>query len=299
MSTRAPDLRRRRWRALAALGVAVAAAAGGVVSVALTGEAEGEPLAVGKRILRDEAQGLTGQFRTEVVPTTVAGTTTAPPTTTPTTAAATTTTTIPAYVGTGGTSAWATGASVDVYDDPTAPQPSRSFANPARFGAPLVFLVAAERPDGWLQVWLPERPNRGQGWIRASQVQLVRNDWKVTVDRSDHHLLVQKDGATVFDEIVATGQPAFPTPDGTFFVTAVIWVDNPGGAYGPAAIALSAFSDVLTEFGGGDGQVALHGTNQPQSIGRDASHGCVRLDNEAVANLAAQIPLGTPVEIVE
>jgi hypothetical protein len=298
MSTRQPILRRRRTRAFAGLGVVLAAA----VAVSAPGWGD-EQLPLTKAVLHDEAQGADGRFRTEVVPTTLATTTTtAPVTTVPapaTTAPAPTTTTVPPYIGVGGTSAWATGATVDVYDDPAAPSPAGTFDNPARFRAPLVFLVAEQRPDGWLHVWLPERPNRSQGWIRSDQVQLVKNDWKVLVDVSDHHLLVQHGDETAFDVTVATGQAAYPTPLGSFFVTAVLWTQNPGGAYGPAAIALSAFSDVLTEFGGGDGQVALHGTNNPNSIGRDASHGCVRLPNDAVADLAAQLPLGTPVEIVE
>jgi lipoprotein-anchoring transpeptidase ErfK/SrfK len=302
MSTRRPNLRLRRWRVLTGSAVAVVAVVA-AVTVPRAWGSDPEHTGLTKVVLHDEAQGVTGQFRADVVPTTAAPTTTstpttAPPATTPTTAAPTTTT-VPEYIGPGGTSAWARGDHVDVFDEPGGTEPARTFANPARFGAPLVFLVAEQRDDGWLNVWLPERPNRGQGWIRTDQVQLVRNDWQVHVDLSDHHVVVTKDADTVYDETVAVGSPAYPTPLGTFYVTAVLWTDNPGGAYGPAAIALSAFSDVLTEFGGGDGQVALHGTNQPNSIGRDASHGCVRFPNEAIAGLAAQIPLGTPVEIVE
>jgi hypothetical protein len=42
---------------------------------------------------------------------------------------------------------------------------------------------------------------------------------------------------------------------------------------------------------------ALHGTNQPASIGRAVSHGCVRLRNEDIAKLYAMVPVGTPVYI--
>jgi len=300
MSTRLVTLRQRRGRVLAGLVLAVAAV---VAAVTLPGAwgTDGDHGALTKAVLHDEAQGVAGQFRADVGPTTAPVTTTTipPVATTETTAPAPTTTTLPEYVGPGGTSAWARGDHVDVFDEAGGTEPARTFANPARFGAPLVFLVDEQRDDGWLHVWLPERPNRGQGWIRTDQVQLVRNDWKVTVDISDHHMVVTKGDETVYDETVATGAPAYPTPAGTFYVTAVLWTNNPSGAYGPAAIALSAFSDVLTDFGGGDGQVALHGTNQPNSIGRSSSHGCVRLPNEVDAGLASQIPLGTPVEIVD
>jgi hypothetical protein len=42
---------------------------------------------------------------------------------------------------------------------------------------------------------------------------------------------------------------------------------------------------------------ALHGTNQPDSIGRSVSHGCIRLRNEDIVQLYDMVPLGTPVYI--
>ena len=62
------------------------------------------------------------------------------------------------------------------------------------------------------------------------------------------------------------------------------------------ALGLSGHSDVLTEFGGGDGQIAIHGTNNPGDIGQDVSHGCVRIVNDAIERLST-LPLGTPVVI--
>lgn len=46
----------------------------------------------------------------------------------------------------------------------------------------------------------------------------------------------------------------------------------------------------------GDGY-ALHGTNQPASIGRAVSHGCIRLRNEDIARLYTMVAVGTPVFI--
>jgi len=42
---------------------------------------------------------------------------------------------------------------------------------------------------------------------------------------------------------------------------------------------------------------AIHGTNQPQSIGRAVSHGCVRVRNEDIDKLYEMVPVGTPVYI--
>jgi hypothetical protein len=44
----------------------------------------------------------------------------------------------------------------------------------------------------------------------------------------------------------------------------------------------------------GDGY-ALHGTNQPETVGRSVSHGCIRLRNEDIARLYEMVPVGTPV----
>ena len=46
----------------------------------------------------------------------------------------------------------------------------------------------------------------------------------------------------------------------------------------------------------GDGY-ALHGTDEPNSIGTSVSHGCVRLRNEDIETLYQMVPVGTPVYI--
>jgi lipoprotein-anchoring transpeptidase ErfK/SrfK len=69
------------------------------------------------------------------------------------------------------------------------------------------------------------------------------------------------------------------------------------GPYGTYAFGLSAHSSVLKTFGTGDAQVALHGTNEPASIGQNWSNGCVHM-RDGVANwMARTLPLGTPVQI--
>ena len=98
----------------------------------------------------------------------------------------------------------------------------------------------------------------------------------------------------VDQEAVAVGTGGTPTPLGTFYLTELI---RPVGQpwYGPYAYTLSAHSDVLHAFMGGDGTVGLHGTNNPGSIGRAASHGCIRVSNTTITKLAGMLPLGTPV----
>jgi lipoprotein-anchoring transpeptidase ErfK/SrfK len=69
-----------------------------------------------------------------------------------------------------------------------------------------------------------------------------------------------------------------------------------GGPYGPGAVGISAFSDVLTGWAQG-GPVAIHGTNEPWSIGRAVSNGCIRLRNDVLRRVFAIAIAGTPVVI--
>lgn len=164
------------------------------------------------------------------------------------------------------------------------------------FGSARVLLVE-QVIDGWVEVELPIRPNETSGWVRADDVTLEEIDALVEVDLDARTITTWIDGDVVLETSVAIGSPANPTPTGTFFVTDKIETVDAASAYGPYALGLSAHSDTLTEFAGGDGQIGIHGTNAPDSIGEAVSHGCVRLPNELISVLATTLPLGTPVII--
>jgi lipoprotein-anchoring transpeptidase ErfK/SrfK len=72
---------------------------------------------------------------------------------------------------------------------------------------------------------------------------------------------------------------------------------DPKSVYGPYAYGLSAHSEVLTEFSGGDAEVGVHGNNDASVLGKNVTHGCVRMDNDQITKLSKVLPLGTPVEI--
>ena len=164
------------------------------------------------------------------------------------------------------------------------------------YGSPRVLLVLGQR-GGWLQVLLPRRPDGSRGWVRRGAVTLTRTAYRVVVSLT-HHTLSLYDGSTlVVTTAVATGTARTPTPLGRFYVTDVVRVARRAPWFGPYALGLSGHSPVLTSFAGGDGQVALHGTDHAELIGRSVSHGCVRLPNAVVTRLALTIPLGTPVTI--
>jgi lipoprotein-anchoring transpeptidase ErfK/SrfK len=149
----------------------------------------------------------------------------------------------------------------------------------------------------WLRVFLPRRPNETTGWVRRNQVQLRPVRHHVEVDLSSRTARLLRDGRTVRSWPVGIGRQATPTPTGSFYLTVKLRPPQISAIYGAWALGLSGYSDVLEQFGTGDGQIALHGTTDPTDLGREVSNGCVRLDNEAITSLARVLPLGAPVTI--
>jgi lipoprotein-anchoring transpeptidase ErfK/SrfK len=151
--------------------------------------------------------------------------------------------------------------------------------------------------SGWIQVMLPIRPNGSTGWIRTSDVELTNNPFRIEVDVDDFTLTVYRENAVHLVTEVGIGEGATPTPLGTFFLTDLLSPSNSSGVYGPYAYGLSGFSETLTSFNGGQGVIGIHGTNQPDALGSRVSHGCVRVANETISEMASFLPLGTPVVI--
>jgi lipoprotein-anchoring transpeptidase ErfK/SrfK len=164
------------------------------------------------------------------------------------------------------------------------------------FGSPRARLVVDEAPR-WVEVQLPIRPNGSTGWVRETAVDLVAGEHRVEVDLAARHLTVFEDDRVVLETPVAVGAPDAPTPTGTFAIVDLLQSPDPSGSYGPFALGLSAHSDTFSEFAGGDGQIGIHGTDDPSSIGQAVSHGCVRVPNDIVGVLAQLLPLGTPVTV--
>jgi len=181
---------------------------------------------------------------------------------------------------------------VAVYATPGDVEPARLVPGRTAFGFPQTFLVQHTN-DEFLEVVVAGRPNGGTGWIRSSDVELSRVDHELHVDLAARTLTWLDDDGIVLTTPVAVGSDEYPTPVGTFFVTDLLDTTDDSGAYGPFAIGLSGRSEILTEFAGGDGQVGIHGTDDPSSIGQAASHGCIRIPNDIITQLASALPLGT------
>lgn len=184
-------------------------------------------------------------------------------------------------------------------EDSTLANPKVIVDDEGRGGeVPVVFLVKDDSDDDWLEVYLPIRPNGATGWVPRDDVTLREVPYRVEVNLSDFQLELFRNGRVVLESAVGLGAIDEPTPPGTYFITELLQPPDPDTVYGAYAFGLSGFSDVNFEFGGGPGQLGLHGTNDPSSIGTNASAGCIRLPNEVIEELATVLPLGTPVEIV-
>jgi len=148
----------------------------------------------------------------------------------------------------------------------------------------------------WYRVRLPMRPNGITGYVRPAAVLVQRVTAWIDIDLSARELRFFTGRRLLLKTRVAIGSPATPTPVGRFYVDQRIVATNPSGPYGPAALGVSAFSNVLTGWAQG-GPIGIHGTNAPWSIGRAVSNGCIRVPNETLKRLFAATIGGEPVVI--
>jgi lipoprotein-anchoring transpeptidase ErfK/SrfK len=169
-------------------------------------------------------------------------------------------------------------------------------------GYPTVFGVLGVRAGvdcrrTWYRVQLPVPPNGSSGWVAATAVRVYSVATRVTVRLSTRRLVVYRSNRPLFRARVAVGAAQTPTPTGRYFVNERFVLNDPRGPFGVAALGISAHSDVLKNWIQG-GPIALHGTDEPNSIGSAATHGCIRLANEDMRRLFGLVPAGTPVLIL-
>ena len=148
----------------------------------------------------------------------------------------------------------------------------------------------------WYRVQLPVRPNGASGYVRARDLWVTRVRTRIEIDVSARRLSFFRRGRLVLRARVAVGSGATPTPYGRFYVNQRLIPSDPTGPYGPGAIGISAFSNVLTGWTQG-GPVAIHGTNEPWSIGHAVSNGCIRLPNPVLRRIFRATSAGTPVVV--
>lgn len=185
-----------------------------------------------------------------------------------------------------------------------------AYAGPARTST-RIELVRSRRPltgertvlpvigatTRWLHVRLPGRPNGSSGWIRRAATVESTTPWRLVVELGRRRVVAYRMGRAVLTARAVVGKPSTPTPRGEYFVEEDVRLRS-ADVGAPFALALSARSNVLQEFDGGPGQVALHGlANVGGRLGTAASHGCIRLDSATMRWLVVHIGPGVPVTI--
>lgn len=115
---------------------------------------------------------------------------------------------------------------------------------------------------------------------------LYRVIYSITINTKAHTLTLFRNNSAYRTYKVAVGKASTPTPKGTFKI--INRAINPGGPFGARWLGLNA----------PNGDYGIHGTNNPSSIGKNVSNGCIRMYNRDVINLTNLVSIGTIVRII-
>ena len=129
------------------------------------------------------------------------------------------------------------------------------------------------------------------------QAETAPPERRIVVSIPDRKLALMENGRVVKIYSTAVGAPSSPTPTGTYAIAQRI--SNPTW-YGPnhKVVGPGKGNPVGTRWMGLSHKgYGIHGTNNPRSIGHNASHGCVRMRNRDVEDLFARVPVGDVVEL--
>ena len=121
---------------------------------------------------------------------------------------------------------------------------------------------------------------------------------RLVISIPDRKVALIEDGRVVKVYPVAVGKPGTPSPRGSFHISSHVqhptWY-QPGKVVGPGPA-----NPLGTRWMGlGYRGYGIHGTNMPLSIGKAASHGCIRMRNRDVEELFNLVEVGDPVELTD
>jgi lipoprotein-anchoring transpeptidase ErfK/SrfK len=163
------------------------------------------------------------------------------------------------------------------------------------FGSPQTLAVVARRGP-WARVVTSARANGRHAWVEVdAKVAVRRTRVTVTLDLSARKLVVRQGDAVLRRMTVGIGRPTSPTPTGRFAVTDKLAGGRYGPYYGCCIVALSAHQPNLPAGWTGGDRIAVHGTNNPASIGAASSAGCPHAGEADMRVLMSAAPLGAPV----
>ena len=149
----------------------------------------------------------------------------------------------------------------------------------------------------WIGVLVLAAPlASGAAWWSTERSVATAAPITLEVNLSARELRVIEDGSTVATYGVAIGRPSHPTPTGSFRTGEIVW--NPSWTppptnwaanktYQPPGAAANPMQAVKIYFQAP--YYFIHGTNNPDSIGEAASHGCIRMEPDDASALARRI----------
>lgn len=108
--------------------------------------------------------------------------------------------------------------------------------------------------------------------------------YNIVIKTKSYTLSLFKNATLMKNYPIAIGKPSTPTPKGNFKI--INKALNPGGPFGARWLGLNKKG------------YGIHGTNNPSSIGKAISNGCIRTYNANIIELFNLVPIGTPVTII-
>ena len=120
---------------------------------------------------------------------------------------------------------------------------------------------------------------------------------RLIVSIADRKIVLIEDGQVVKTYPIAVGKKSTPSPSGSFHIASRVvkptWY-QPGKMVGPGPANPLGTRWMGLGFKG----YGIHGTNMPNSIGKAASHGCIRMRNHDVEALFELVQVGDPVDLL-
>ncbi|OGX16859.1 MAG: hypothetical protein A3K83_04265 [Omnitrophica WOR_2 bacterium RBG_13_44_8b] len=134
--------------------------------------------------------------------------------------------------------------------------------------------------------------------IPGRKIKVWTAPFSILVDKSQNTLILKTDEEVIKTYIVSTGKNN-STPVGNFKI--VNKLINPTWFKAGAVVPASSPENILgTRWLGFDlAGYGIHGTTEPQSLGRQVTDGCVRMSNRDVEEFFTIVPQGTEVTIVD
>lgn len=132
----------------------------------------------------------------------------------------------------------------------------------------------------------------------GKKIKVWKAPFSILVDKSQNILILKSDEEIIKTYVVSTGKDN-STPVGTFKITSKLV--NPTWFKAGAVVPSGSPENILgTRWLGIDKpSYGIHGTTEPQSLGRQVTQGCVRMNNQDVEELYVIVPVGTEVVIVD